>query len=101
MSISYIEVMPICGTAVSLDICDSTNKFEKISESSGGSFNLYRVVDKVQKVILYVRIGDWDGLYQNESCPAVDREPVIYTGICYCCNIYEQYQLAEERIVPV
>lgn len=57
MSISNIEVMPICGTAVSLDICDSTNKFEKISESSGGSFNLYRVVDKVQKVILYALSG--------------------------------------------
>jgi len=47
MSISNIEVMPICGTAVSLDICDSTNKFEKISEGGNGSFNLYRVVDKV------------------------------------------------------
>lgn len=49
-------VRPMCGIVVSLDICKSTNIFEKIVEKgtknkNSDGFELYQVVDKIYKAI--------------------------------------------------
>lgn len=49
-------VRPMCGIVVSLDICKSTNIFEKIvkkgtKDKNSDGFELYQVVDKIYKAI--------------------------------------------------